>query len=181
MTHSSVMRDVVVIGAGPAGLTTAASLAAAGHDVVVLEEHSEVGRPVHCTGVLGHEAFDELDLPRQSILAVTGAASFRYGHGEPVCVETERIKAVIVDRPSFDGALAVRARDRGAELQTSARAARIIRLIKVATAIITRAKRIGGNLADKTLLAPRHRAIVYEPRKTAIRHLAYGQYLQAGR
>ena len=115
------MRDVVIIGAGPAGLTTAARLAAHGHDVVVLEEHPEVGRPVHCTGVLGLEAFDELDLPRHAILAITGEASFRYGHGEPVCVETERIKAAILDRWVFDDALAVRARDRGAEIRTGSR------------------------------------------------------------
>lgn len=115
------MRDVVIIGAGPAGLTTAARLAAHGHDVLVLEEHPEVGRPVHCTGVLGMEAFDELDLPRHAILAITGEASFRYGHGEPVCVATERIKAAIVDRSQFDAALAVRARDRGADIRTDAR------------------------------------------------------------
>ena len=115
------MRDVVIIGAGPAGLTTAARLAAHGHDVVVLEEHPEIGRPVHCTGVLGYEAFDELDLPRQSILDITGAASFRHGHGEPVCVETERIKAAIIDRCVFDDALALRARDRGAEIRTRSR------------------------------------------------------------
>lgn len=115
------MRDVVIIGAGPAGLTTAAKLASHGHDVVVLEEHVEIGRPVHCTGVLGVEAFDELDLPRMSILAITGEAQFRYGHGEPVCVETDRIKAAIVDRSVFDMALAARARDGGAEIRTQAR------------------------------------------------------------
>ncbi len=115
------MRDVVIIGAGPAGLTTAARLAAHGHDVLVLEEHPEVGRPVHCTGVLGHEAFDELDLPRHAILSVTGEASFRHGHGDPVCVETDRIKAAIIDRWVFDDALALRARDRGAEIRTGAR------------------------------------------------------------
>jgi digeranylgeranylglycerophospholipid reductase len=121
VTNLSHMRDVVIIGAGPAGLTTAARLAMHGHDVLVLEEHPDVGRPVHCTGVLGAEAFDELDLPRQSILAITGEASFRYGHGEPVCVETDRIKAAIVDRGVFDSALAVRARDAGAEIRTQAR------------------------------------------------------------
>jgi len=121
VTHTSATHDVVIIGAGPAGLTTAARLAAHGHDVLVLEEHPDVGRPVHCTGVLGVEAFDELDLPRQAILAVTGEASFRYEHGEPVCVASDRIKAAIIDRGVFDDALAVRARDRGAAIRTQAR------------------------------------------------------------
>ncbi len=110
-----------MVGAGPAGLTVAAKLASHGHDVVVLEEHAEIGRPVHCTGVLGVEAFDELDLPREPILAITGAASFRYEHTEPVIVETDRIKAAVIDRGRFDSALAVRAVDAGAELRTSAR------------------------------------------------------------
>jgi len=32
------MHDVVIIGAGPAGLTAAARLAAHGHDVLVVDE-----------------------------------------------------------------------------------------------------------------------------------------------
>ena len=68
------MRDVIVIGAGPAGSITAARLATRGHDVMVLEEHGIIGTPVHCTGLLGLEAFDEFDLPRDLILSEAGAA-----------------------------------------------------------------------------------------------------------
>lgn len=120
-SHPSSQHDVVVIGAGPGGLMAAADLAARGADVIVLEEHPEVGRPVHCTGVLGYEAFDELDLPKHTILTLSTAAAFRHEDGEPVVVETDRIIAAVVDRALFDGALADRARTAGAVVQTSAR------------------------------------------------------------
>ena len=119
------MHDVIVIGAGPAGLAAAARLAAAGRDTVVLEEHDVVGRPVHCTGVLGHDAFSELDLPRDSILSITRSATFRSGHGDPVLVESEHIVATVVDRARFDAALADRARAEGADVRTGARVERI--------------------------------------------------------
>lgn len=115
------VRDVLIIGAGPAGLSAAARLAAAGRDALVLEEHEVVGRPVHCTGVLGNDAFAELDLPRDTILSITRSATFRAGHGEPVLVESDRVIATVVDRPLFDAALAERARTAGAEIRTGAR------------------------------------------------------------
>lgn len=118
--HSS-QYDAVVIGAGPGGLMAAADLASRGHHVIVLEEHAQVGRPVHCTGVLGYDAFTELDLPQDTILARSTAAAFRHESGEPVLVDTDRIIAAIVDRGAFDARLGERATSAGAVVQTGAR------------------------------------------------------------
>src|SRR5688572_15119817 len=115
------MRDVAIVGAGPAGLITARNLAAAGHDVVVLEEHGEIGVPVHCTGLLGADAFDELDLPRRAILANVNTARFFSSDGNSVLIDAERVRASIVDRATFDQSLAQAARDAGAEIRSAAR------------------------------------------------------------
>jgi digeranylgeranylglycerophospholipid reductase len=45
---SDEMRDVIIIGAGPAGTCAAHDLAAAGFDVVVYERRSEIGSPKRC-------------------------------------------------------------------------------------------------------------------------------------
>ncbi len=119
--EGSAVRDVAVIGAGPAGLVAARTLAANGHDVVVLEEHGEIGVPVHCTGLLGVEAFDELAIPRESIITTTHAARFVASDGSSVFVDAERVGAAIVDRALFDRALADGSRQAGAELRAGAR------------------------------------------------------------
>jgi len=115
------VRDVAIIGAGPAGLTAARVLASRGHDVVVLEEHADVGLPVHCTGVLGMDAFSEFPLPSRAILGTADAATFIAADGSSVSVDAERAKAAVVDRALFDQSLADASLAAGAEVRRGVR------------------------------------------------------------
>lgn len=116
------MHDAVVIGAGPAGSLTAGRLAARGFDVVLLEEHEAIGQPVHCTGLLGFDAFDEFDLPRDTVLGFAEAARFWGAAGRSVTVRSQRIRAAVIDRAALDETLAARAERAGARLHRGWRA-----------------------------------------------------------
>jgi len=113
--------DVLVVGAGPAGLSAARRLAAQNRSVLVLEEHGVVGDPVHCTGVLGLDAFDELDLPRDTICTIIRTARFRGRDGRTIVVDGGDVAAAVVDRGRFDRALAAKATEAGAVLTRGAR------------------------------------------------------------
>ncbi len=119
------MHDVIVIGAGPAGSLTARRLADRGHDVLLLEEHESVGRPVHCTGLLGADAFKEFQLPRDVILGHAGTARFWGAAGQSVPVGAEGVRASIIDRALLDERLAAAAVAAGAALRTSSRVDRL--------------------------------------------------------
>jgi digeranylgeranylglycerophospholipid reductase len=118
-------RDVVVVGAGPAGALTAQTLAERGRDVVLLEEHAASGTPTHCTGLLGSEAFAEFHLPRSVILGLAESARFWGAAGASITVRSARINATIVDRRALDESLVARAGVAGAEVRMDARADRI--------------------------------------------------------
>lgn len=115
------MIDVAIVGAGPAGLMAARVLATRGLDVTVLEEHASVGQPVHCTGILAREAFDEFELSTDTILNDLTEARFVAPDGSDFVYTNGPSEAVVVDRAAFDMRLGCAATAAGAVLQTGVR------------------------------------------------------------
>lgn len=111
--------DVLVVGAGPAGLIAARTAAREGVDVVVVEEHNEVGFPVHCAGLLSVGGLRDIEVPpdvsfvqnevSDAVFHSPGGLTFRIRGGER--------KAYVVDRRAFDKFLAEQATRAGADLR----------------------------------------------------------------
>ncbi len=85
--------------------------------VILLEEHSSVGWPVECAGLLGSKAMQESELAEGSVArqGMKGAAVYSPG-GFRLDFKAKSCKAWVVDRRLFDRALALEAARAGAEL-----------------------------------------------------------------
>lgn len=110
------MIDVAIIGGGPGGLSAGRRLAADGWSVTVIEEHAEIGTPVHCTGVLAADVIASLDLPTDCVLNPLETVRFVAPAGHSFDYTTASTEAVVIDRQAFDAALARRAEADGATL-----------------------------------------------------------------
>ncbi len=100
------MHDVIVVGAGPSGLSAAKVLTEKGLDVLVLEKKKELGEHIICAGIVGEEVFSKFDIPEESILKKIKEIKIisprsnviKYEHPEPF--------AYVVDRERFDKSIA---------------------------------------------------------------------------
>jgi len=113
-----LMRDVAVIGAGPAGLYVAYRLASAGLGVAVLDAQEKVGDDVVCSGVIGEEAFGRFGLPSWPVLNRIYCLRAVSPAGRSLEYRSQTPLARVVDKAEFNRDLASLARAAGAELRS---------------------------------------------------------------
>lgn len=123
------MYDVAVVGAGPAGSSTSMSAARRGAKVLMLEEHLDVGRPVHCAGMVHPSSFEQsgLKVPGGLVESWIRRVCIYVGLNKPL-TDPFRLNLLVVDRERFDKWLAEMAVNEGARLEVGSRVVGVERL-----------------------------------------------------
>ncbi|MBI2658913.1 NAD(P)/FAD-dependent oxidoreductase [Candidatus Woesearchaeota archaeon] len=103
---------ITIVGAGPAGSYLAYLLAKQGKEVIILEEHSQVGAPVQCTGIVTHsiEKFFRL---KNEVIAKRLDKVVVVSKNNRITVNVDEI---VMWRDKFDRFVAEMAQEAGAEI-----------------------------------------------------------------
>lgn len=108
--------DVIIVGAGPTGGRAATHLSSLGHRVLMLEEHTEIGRPFQCAGLVTPKALHEVGL-FDSVLEEVDGARIHGPSGTLVPVGTDgKLRTYVVCRKKFDQGVVQQAMESGATL-----------------------------------------------------------------
>ena len=112
--------DIVIVGGGPAGLIAGREASKKGAEVIIVEEHEEIGVPNHCAGLLSLKGIDEIGTPvyGKFIQNKIRGARFFSPSGLSFTVERKEDVACVVDRTLFDKYLAKTAEREGVNIVT---------------------------------------------------------------
>jgi digeranylgeranylglycerophospholipid reductase len=117
--------EVLVVGGGPAGLSAARAVAAAGRETLVVERQPTIGEHVRTSGVTALETTERLDAPadlRHEVERVRFCT-----RDDEVVVDLARRRLCVLDVRSFYRWLAQAAEGAGAQIETDAAATDIRR------------------------------------------------------
>ncbi len=116
-----------MIGGGPAGLIAAREAAKMGVEVTVFEEHSEIGEPEKCAGLLSLSGLKRIGVPTRGPYLqnlVRGAVIWSVT-GRRYLIDSRLPVAAVVDRKLFDQVLAKQAEKAGAKILCGNRVKRV--------------------------------------------------------
>jgi digeranylgeranylglycerophospholipid reductase len=121
-------RDVVVVGAGPAGSVTAKNAAEQGLDVLLIERNQEIGVPVRCAEGVSKEIERFVIPDKRWICAEVNGANIYAPDGTKVVLSGAKMEEVgyVLERRIFDKFLAHEAARAGAEIRVKTEAYGII-------------------------------------------------------
>ena len=109
------MYNTIIIGAGPVGSHLAFKLGQLGHKVAVLDKKSHIDNDICCTGIVGKECFNLLNIDDELILKYANSAKFFFPSGKSIRLWRNDDVAYIIDRPALNTELAKRAQASGAD------------------------------------------------------------------
>ncbi len=112
---------IIIVGAGPVGCYTAQLLKQKGYETVLLEEHSSVGKPVQCAGIVSSKLITSIKpfISQQAIVNKINRFVINTPWTEEFSVDIPGI-ACIVNREQFDLDLG-----RGLDIRLKRRVAKI--------------------------------------------------------
>jgi digeranylgeranylglycerophospholipid reductase len=97
--------DVLVVGAGPVGLYLAHLLEKSGLSARVLEEHGEIGRPNHCSGLISKN-LDLFVQPKKEWIEHRVSGALIKAGSSSIRLKKHGTAAYVIDRSLFDLSLA---------------------------------------------------------------------------
>ncbi len=113
--------DVVVIGAGPVGGYLAWKLTQNGLTVLLVEEHSEIGRPFQCAGMVNPSAMDRIGAFDTVLTRIWGARMYSPSGTEILIGNPDTTRTWSVCRKLFDERVVQLSLDSGADLLLSSK------------------------------------------------------------
>ncbi len=121
MSDSTV--DVAVIGGGPAGLTVAGRVAAAGFTALLFEEDDEIGSPERCSGLVSSKALQTLglDCPRKLEVNAIKRGELVVPSSGSLEFDLESLGMTVIDRRLYDQCILFDAKNSGAIVNLSER------------------------------------------------------------
>lgn len=97
---------ILIVGAGPVGCYTAQLLKERGYHSILLEEHTMLGKPVHCAGIVSREVLTMIEpfISTDAIKSRIDNFSINTPWEEPFSINKEGI-AVVLNREKIDSSL----------------------------------------------------------------------------